>query len=157
PARRQIAISKAAPRREARPVGVDRSNSEALPERFPVNRGHISLDYSACVCLTGVSRLVRERPLKMPFFWERGSMSVMSSVHATSSSTDIPERGALLQWMIFTGLCIFAVVLLWHYGFVRLMVTSDRTYISSLIAVLYIVTCCHCFWRTRAIGREAEA
>src|SRR5262249_4797003 len=84
-------------------------------------------------------------------------MSSIDRAGTASSSTDIPERGALLQWMIFTGLCIFAVVLLWHYGFVRLMVTSDRTYISSIIAVLYIVMCCHCFWRTRAIGREAEA
>ena len=58
--------------------------------------------------------------------------------------------------MIFTGLSIFAVVLLWRYGLIRLMVVSDRTYISSLIAVLYVVTCGHCFWRTRAIAREGE-
>src|SRR5579871_1511713 len=67
---------------------------------------------------------------------------------------DAPERGALLLWMIFTGLSIFAAVVLWQYGLIRLMVTSDRTYISSVIAVLYIVTCFHCFWRTRAIARE---
>src|SRR5207248_1117250 len=29
-------------------------------------------------------------------------------------------------------------------------------YISSLIAVLYLITCGHCFWRTRAIAREGE-
>ena len=84
----------------------------------------------------------------------------MSSVDAAAtalSAKDVPDRSALLQWMIFTGLCVFAAVLLWHYGFIRLMVISDRTYISSLIAVLYVVTCCHCFWRTRAIAREAEA
>jgi biopolymer transport protein ExbB/TolQ len=84
----------------------------------------------------------------------------MSSIDAAGAALpikDTPDRSALLQWMIFTGLCVFAAVLLWHYGFIRLMVISDRTYISSLIAVLYIVTCCHCFWRTRAIAREAEA
>jgi hypothetical protein len=70
---------------------------------------------------------------------------------------DAPERGPLLLWMIFTGLSIFAAVLLWQYGLIRLMIVSDRTYISSLIAILYIVTCGHCFWRTRAIAREAEA
>ena len=59
--------------------------------------------------------------------------------------------------MIFTGLSIFAVFLLWRYGLIHLMVVSDRTYISSLIAVLYLVTCGHCFWRTRAIAREDEA
>jgi hypothetical protein len=75
----------------------------------------------------------------------------------TSPHADAPERGAFLLWMIFTGLSIFAAVVLWQYGLIRLMVTSDRTYISSVIAVLYIVTCFHCFWRTRAIAHEGDA
>src|SRR6266705_1565481 len=84
-------------------------------------------------------------------------MSAISGREAISSGTDTPpERAALLQWMIFTGLSVFAAVLLWRYGLIRLMVVSDRTYISSLIVILYIVTSCHCFWRTRAIAREAE-
>jgi hypothetical protein len=70
---------------------------------------------------------------------------------------DAPERGPLLLWMIFTGLCVFAVILLWRYGLIRLMVTSDRTYISSVIAALYLITCGHCLWRTWAIAREGEA
>ena len=70
--------------------------------------------------------------------------------------TKAEERNVLLLWMIFTGLSVFAVVLLWWYGLIHLMVTSDRTYISSLIAVLYVITCGHCFWRTRAIAREGE-
>ena len=84
-------------------------------------------------------------------------MSSITGAATVLPVRDDPERSALLQWMIFTGLCVFAAVLLWHYGLVRLMLVSDRTYISSVIAVLYIVTCCHCFWRTRAIAREAEA
>jgi MotA/TolQ/ExbB proton channel family len=83
-------------------------------------------------------------------------MSVISGAQVRLPSGDTPERGPLLLWMIFTGLSIFAAVLLWRYGFIRLMVVSDRTYISSLIGLLYIVTCGHCFWRTRAIAREAE-
>jgi MotA/TolQ/ExbB proton channel family len=83
-------------------------------------------------------------------------MSAIGGSAAISSGTDMPERAALLQWMIFTGLSLFAAVLLWRYGLIRLMVVSDRTYISSLIVILYIVTSGHCFWRTRAIAREAE-
>src|SRR5579871_2240549 len=83
-------------------------------------------------------------------------MSAMA-VETARSGADAPERGALLLWMIFTGLSVFAAVVLWRYGLIHLMVTSDRTYISSVIGVLYIVTCCHCFWRTRAIAREDEA
>ena len=84
-------------------------------------------------------------------------MSSISSAKTALPGTDTPDRGPLLLWMIFTGLCVFAVVLLWRYGLIHLMVTSDRTYISSLIAVFYIITSCHCLWRTWAIAREGEA
>src|ERR1700744_2461765 len=83
-------------------------------------------------------------------------MSVMSAAQVKLTGGDIPERGPLLLWMIFTGLSVFAAVLLWRYGYIHLMVASDRTYISSIIGVLYVVTCVHCFWRTRAIAKEAE-
>ena len=83
-------------------------------------------------------------------------MSARMGAETALPGTDTPERGVLLLWMIFTGLSIFAVFLLWRYGLIHLMVASDRTYISSLIAVLYIITCGHCFWRTRAIAREGE-
>ena len=84
-------------------------------------------------------------------------MSTITSGAVALPRGGSPERGPLLLWMIFTGLSVFAAVLLWRYGLIHLMLSSDRTYISSVIAVLYIVTCGHCFWRTRAIAREAEA
>jgi hypothetical protein len=84
-------------------------------------------------------------------------MSSISHAKIALPGMDAPDRGPLLLWMIFTGLCVFAVVLLWRYGLIRLMVHSDRTYISSFIAVLYIVTSCHCLWRTWVIAREGEA
>ena len=84
-------------------------------------------------------------------------MSSMTFGPTARPVTDPSERSALLLWMVFTGLSVFAVILLWRYGLIHLMVVSDRTYISSLIAVLYVVTCVHCFWRTRAIAREGAA
>ncbi|MCP3465265.1 MULTISPECIES: MotA/TolQ/ExbB proton channel family protein [unclassified Bradyrhizobium] len=84
-------------------------------------------------------------------------MSSITIGKSAPPAADPSERSALLLWMIFTGLSVFAVVLLWRFGLIHLMVVSDRTYISSLIAVLYVVTCGHCFWRTRAIAREGTA
>jgi hypothetical protein len=84
-------------------------------------------------------------------------MSAISSAKTALPGIDNPERAPLLLWMIFTGLCVFAVVVLWRYGLIRLMVTSDRTYISSIIAAFDIITSGHCLWRTRAIAREGEA
>jgi hypothetical protein len=59
--------------------------------------------------------------------------------------------------MIFGGASLFAAVLLWHYGLIQLMIVSDRTHISSLIALFYIAASLHCLWRTIRVSREAEA
>ena len=48
------------------------------------------------------------------------------------------DRGPLLRWLVFTGLWVFAFVLLWRFGLIRLMVASDRTYLSSIIGLLYV-------------------
>ena len=61
-------------------------------------------------------------------FSRRNTLSAIGGVEAVSSGADTPERAALLNWMIFTGLSAFAAVLLWRYGFIRL--TSVRQHSS---------------------------
>src|SRR5947209_2331321 len=87
---------------------------------------------------------------------EERTMSV-TAIPPDLAPFSVPSRAPLLQWMIFTGLCVFAAILLWQYGLVRLMIASDRTYISSIICVLYLASSLHCLWRTLAIAREADA
>src|SRR4051794_25338084 len=67
------------------------------------------------------------------------------------------DRGPLLRWLIFTGLWVFALVVLWRFGLVRQMVAGDRTYLSLIIALLYVATSLHCLWRTIVIAREGDA
>ena len=67
------------------------------------------------------------------------------------------SRTPLLHWLIFTGVSLFAVILLWHYGLIRQMIVSDRTHISSLIALLYVGASLHCLWRTMIVSREGDA
>jgi len=84
-------------------------------------------------------------------------MSVVALSPDRLSAPAAAEGAPVLRWMIFTGACAFAAVLAWHYNLIRLMVVSDRTYISSIIAVLYIGASLHCLWRTIAISREGDA
>jgi MotA/TolQ/ExbB proton channel family protein len=84
-------------------------------------------------------------------------VSVTTAWSDVRSVSSVSNRAPLLRWLIFTGLCAFAGVLLWHYGLIQLMLASDRTYISAIIAVLYIASSLHCLWRTLAIAREADA
>jgi hypothetical protein len=67
------------------------------------------------------------------------------------------DRLPLLRWLIFTGVSAFGFVLVWHFGLFRLMLASDKTYISAIIVVIYLATCVHCFVRTLAISRELDA
>jgi len=68
----------------------------------------------------------------------------------------VPDYAPLLRWLVFTGATAFAAVLLWSYGLVVQMVASDRTYISLVICVLYVVASLHCLWRTLSIARDGE-
>ena len=84
----------------------------------------------------------------------------MSAIALTARETVAPSpmnRAPLLRWMIFTGATIFAGVLVWRYGLFRLMLSSDRSYISSIVGALYIGSSLHCLWRTLAISREGAA
>jgi MotA/TolQ/ExbB proton channel family len=67
------------------------------------------------------------------------------------------DRAPLLRWLIFTGATVFAAILLWRYGLFRLMVVSDRTYLSSVIVLIYVGASLHCLWRTIVISREGDA
>ncbi len=62
----------------------------------------------------------------------------------------------LLRWLIFTGVCIFAFVLSWHYGLVGMMLRGDKTYISIIIWILYVAASLHCLVRTSLISRELD-
>src|ERR1700712_3579365 len=81
-----------------------------------------------------------------------------STMPTTSADIDsFGDRGPLLRWLVFTGLCLFAFILLWRFGLIRQMVASDRTYISSIIGLLYVAGSLHCLWRTIVISREGDA
>jgi hypothetical protein len=80
----------------------------------------------------------------------------LSSAESAVEPIKVDARQPLLRWLIFTGLTLFAAVLLWRYGLFGLMLSSDRTYISSVILFLYVCASLHCLWRTIVISREGE-
>ena len=67
-----------------------------------------------------------------------------------SSSDQMP----LLRWLMFTGVCAFGFVVAWHYGLFHLMLVNDKTWISAIICVLYVIVSLHCLVRTVVISNE---
>ena len=70
---------------------------------------------------------------------------------------DLNGRDPLLPWLIFTGLCFLAFILLWYFGLIQRMISEDRTHISSIIVALYIASSLHCLWRILAVSREGDS
>jgi biopolymer transport protein ExbB/TolQ len=61
----------------------------------------------------------------------------------------------VLRWLIFSGVSAFAAVALWRYGLIRLVVVSDRTRLTSVIALVYVAASLHSLVAAIAISREA--
>src|SRR5216684_286346 len=89
--------------------------------------------------------------------WTSGRCRGAQIATSNANLDSFGDRGPLLRWLVFTGLCVFAFVLLWRFGLIRLMVASDRTYLSSIIGLLYVAASMHCLWRTIMISREGDA
>jgi hypothetical protein len=64
------------------------------------------------------------------------------------------DQMPLLRWLIFTGVSAFGFVVAWHYGLFHLMIANDKTWISSIISVAYVVVSLHCLTRTVVISNE---
>ena len=84
-------------------------------------------------------------------------MSRQSHIRMNESRPELPGSDPLLPWLIFTGVSLFALVLLWYFGLIERMVASDHTYISSIIVLLYVASSLHCLWRILIVSRESDA
>jgi hypothetical protein len=60
----------------------------------------------------------------------------------------------LLRWLIIICLTAFGFAVLWRLGLIRVMLDTDRTYISSLILGLFALTTLHCLTQTWVVSRE---
>jgi MotA/TolQ/ExbB proton channel family len=63
----------------------------------------------------------------------------------------------LLRWLILMSLTVFGVAVLWHLGLIRLMLETDRTHVSSLILILFVLTTLHCLTQTWIVSKELTA
>lgn len=72
----------------------------------------------------------------------------------SKSNTKEGTHHLLLMWLIFTGLFIFAVTISWQQGILIILYTSDKSYISYVITLLYIFVAIHCAFRIKYISGQ---
>jgi len=55
-----------------------------------------------------------------------------------------PEHSLLLRWLILTGLIVFSFIIAWNEGVFSLLITIDKSRISSIIGLIYLLVTLHC-------------
>lgn len=65
-----------------------------------------------------------------------------------------PEHILLLSWLILSGLVGFALYVCWHQDLLFALFEVDKSKISYVIALLYIIMTLHCAMRTFKISTE---
>ena len=60
----------------------------------------------------------------------------------------------LLRWLIPNAVLIFAAIGAWHFGFLFMLYSNDKSYISSLITIIYLFTSLHCLYRMYLISDQ---
>jgi hypothetical protein len=63
----------------------------------------------------------------------------------------------LLRLLIVLGLIAFGVLVLSYFGLLQALLETDRSHVSSLIAVIFLGTTIHCLWQTAYVSRELTA
>ncbi len=60
----------------------------------------------------------------------------------------------LLRWLIPNSILIFAAIGAWHFGFLFKLYANDKSYISSLITIIYFLTSIYCLYRMYIISDQ---
>ena len=75
------------------------------------------------------------------FFWDKLKISMLKHYH-------------LLRWLIPNAVLITVVIGAWHFGFLTQLYSNDKSYISSLITIIYFFTSLHCLYRMYLISDQ---
>lgn len=64
------------------------------------------------------------------------------------------DYAPVLRWLLLNVLVIIGIAALWYFGLLQTTLGSDRTHISALILVVFVITALHCLYQTVVISRE---
>lgn len=66
------------------------------------------------------------------------------------------DHWLMLTWMTVMGFVAFGLVVCWNEGLLSLLYASDRSHISLVIGLLYVIGTIHCARRARFLSKETD-
>ncbi|MBG76538.1 MAG: hypothetical protein CMI98_01520 [Pelagibacteraceae bacterium] len=78
------------------------------------------------------------------FFWDKLKITMLKHFH-------------LLRWLIPNAVLITVVIGAWHFGFLTQLYSNDKSYISTLITIIYTITSLHCLYRLYLVSDQINS
>jgi len=69
-------------------------------------------------------------------------------------ASEVRDYGPVLRWLLVTCLVVIGFGALWYLGLIQTMFATDRTHISTLILILFVITSLHCLLQALQVSRE---
>ena len=66
------------------------------------------------------------------------------------------EYNQLLKWLLINSLFIFCLIGFWYFGLIQNMLSSDKSYISFVILIVYFITSLHALIKIFNISSELK-
>jgi MotA/TolQ/ExbB proton channel family len=67
------------------------------------------------------------------------------------------EHFLVLVWLLLAGLTVFAIVVLTDTGLMRELLVMDRSYVSAILIVMYVIGAGHALYRSWLLSCELKA
>lgn len=67
-----------------------------------------------------------------------------------------PEHSLLLRWLILTGLIAFSLIVAWNEDIILLLFSVDKSHISWVIALIYLLVTLHCAGRIYTLSSQTN-
>jgi MotA/TolQ/ExbB proton channel family len=64
------------------------------------------------------------------------------------------EHHLLLQWLIFSGVVLFGLVVALERGWMQALIAGDQSKLCLVMDLLYALASAHCAWRAWVLSRE---
>lgn len=80
----------------------------------------------------------------------------IDSKQGMSSTVERGEHHLLLTWLCFTGLLLFALFIGWQENLLLQVYATDRSRISLLITLIYVIVTLHCAMRIWNLSHESN-
>lgn len=76
---------------------------------------------------------------------------------AIGTPNERSDYAPVLRWLLLNCLAALGLVALWYFGLLQSTLASDRTHISWIIGLIFVLTALNCLYHTAQISRDLVA